>query len=115
MDGENNGKPYEQMDDLGGKPPIFGNTQMAFLWVTGVKWSYTDRDNKNSIYNWLGPTSEVCFPISLRLWDSLSLQLWRQNEVKIWSMGVSSFSANLIQNETVIKLIYDIYIYILIL
>ena len=28
MDGENNGsKPYEQMDDLGGKlPPIFRNT-----------------------------------------------------------------------------------------
>ena len=27
MDGENNGKPYEQMDDLGGlKPPIFGST-----------------------------------------------------------------------------------------
>ena len=25
MDGENNGKPYEQMDDLGGFPPIFGN------------------------------------------------------------------------------------------
>ena len=26
MDGENNGKPYEQMDDLGGKrpTPIFG-------------------------------------------------------------------------------------------
>ena len=23
MDGENNGKPYEQMDDLGGKPPLF--------------------------------------------------------------------------------------------
>ena len=22
----NNGKPYEQMDDLGGKPTIFGNT-----------------------------------------------------------------------------------------
>ena len=22
MDGENNGKPYEQMDDLGGKPTI---------------------------------------------------------------------------------------------
>ena len=29
MDGENNGKPYEQMDDLGGFPtPIFGNTQI---------------------------------------------------------------------------------------
>ncbi len=26
MDGENNGKPYEQMDDLGGNTPIFGNT-----------------------------------------------------------------------------------------
>ncbi len=27
MDGENNGsKPYEQMDDLGGFPIIFGNT-----------------------------------------------------------------------------------------
>ena len=25
MDGENNGKPYFLMDDLGGKPPIFGN------------------------------------------------------------------------------------------
>ena len=26
MDGENNGKPYFLMDDLGGKPSIFGNT-----------------------------------------------------------------------------------------
>ena len=26
MDGENDGKPYEQMDDLEGKPTIFGNT-----------------------------------------------------------------------------------------
>ena len=31
MDGENNGKPYEQMDDLGGVPPIFGNTPMETL------------------------------------------------------------------------------------
>ena len=23
MDGENNGNPYEQMDDLGGFPPLF--------------------------------------------------------------------------------------------
>ncbi len=28
MDGENNGKPYEQMDGLGGTTPIFGNTQV---------------------------------------------------------------------------------------
>ena len=31
MDGENNGNPYDQMDDLGGKPTIFGNTQMEFF------------------------------------------------------------------------------------
>ena len=30
MDGENHGsKPYEQMDDLGGFPHIFGNNQLA--------------------------------------------------------------------------------------
>ena len=28
MDGENNGKPYEQMDDLGVPTPIFGNTHL---------------------------------------------------------------------------------------
>ena len=28
MDGENHGKPYFLMDDLGGKPPISGNTQI---------------------------------------------------------------------------------------
>ena len=28
MDGENNGNPYEQMDDLGFFTPIFGNTHM---------------------------------------------------------------------------------------
>jgi len=30
MDGENNGKAYFLMDDLGGKPTIFGNPQMDF-------------------------------------------------------------------------------------
>ena len=28
MDGLFHGKPYEQMDDLGGFPPIFGNTHI---------------------------------------------------------------------------------------
>ena len=33
MDGENNGsKPYEQMDDLGGFSPIFGNTHLESSW-----------------------------------------------------------------------------------
>ena len=35
MDGENNGKPYVQMDDLGGKPTIFGNTHIyIILYIT---------------------------------------------------------------------------------
>ena len=29
MDGENNGKLYEQMDDLGRKPTIFGNNHIS--------------------------------------------------------------------------------------
>ena len=29
MDGENNGKPYFFMDDLGGKPPIFGKESIS--------------------------------------------------------------------------------------
>ena len=33
MDGENNGKPYEQMDDLGGFPIIFASTPM---WLTSI-------------------------------------------------------------------------------
>ena len=34
MDGENNGKPYEQMDDLGGVPIIFGSTH---IFIRGLK------------------------------------------------------------------------------
>ena len=30
MDGLNHGKPYFLMDDMGGKPTIFGNTHMFF-------------------------------------------------------------------------------------
>ena len=37
MDGENNGsKPYEQMDDLGGFPIIFGNTQILYKAVVNI-------------------------------------------------------------------------------
>ena len=31
MDGENNGQPYFLMDDLGGKPTIFGSTSIYLL------------------------------------------------------------------------------------
>ena len=34
MDGQNNGsRPYEQMDDLGGFPIIFGSTPMSLIQV----------------------------------------------------------------------------------
>ena len=36
MDGENNGKPYFLMDDLGGKPTILGNTQLKNSWFLQV-------------------------------------------------------------------------------
>ena len=49
MDGENNGsKPYEQMDDLGGFPIIFGSTPIwilrlwIFLDIYRVKFIYFD-------------------------------------------------------------------------
>ena len=53
MDGETNGKPYEQMDDLGGKPTIFGNIHMCiyiynlptwpcWVWPFG-RWLFTLR------------------------------------------------------------------------
>ena len=35
MDGENNGKPYFLMDDLGGKPTIFGNNQYEQIQANG--------------------------------------------------------------------------------
>ena len=33
MDGENHGKPYEQMDDFGGYPTMSGNTHNSHLWL----------------------------------------------------------------------------------
>ena len=38
MDGENHGKPYEQMDDLGGKNPLFLETpklEINFKFIFG--------------------------------------------------------------------------------
>jgi len=37
MDGENNGKPDFLMDDLGGKPTIFGNIHIGF-WIGILPW-----------------------------------------------------------------------------
>ena len=38
MDGENNGKPYEQMDGLGGFPIIFGSTPIyIYTWSPSGK------------------------------------------------------------------------------
>ena len=41
MDGENNGKtPYFSMDDLGGKPTIFGNIHIYIQTVVGNPWDF---------------------------------------------------------------------------
>ena len=42
MDGVSNGKPYEQMDDLGGKTTIFGNTHII-NWKFSRKIKQTDQ------------------------------------------------------------------------
>ena len=49
MDGENNGKPYEQMDDLGGFPPIFGSTPMSCFY--GEKSGITKSDKTTSRFS----------------------------------------------------------------
>ena len=37
MDGENNEKPYEQIDDLGGlKNPIFGSTPIYTVYIAPI-------------------------------------------------------------------------------
>ena len=43
MDGEHNGKPYFLMDDLGGKPTIFGNIQPKFkpIWGSEIPYLFT--------------------------------------------------------------------------
>ena len=57
MDGENNGKPYFKMDDLGGKPTIFGNINM--IWTEGCFETHRKEHTLNlyqqaSNRSWLG-------------------------------------------------------------
>ena len=44
MDGENHGKPYEQMDDLGG-PPLFWETPVYTQLYTYVQPSFSEDNN----------------------------------------------------------------------
>ena len=44
MDGENNGKPYEQMDDLEEKPTIFGSTSISPYFRGPIASLLTHRD-----------------------------------------------------------------------
>ena len=43
MDGENNGKPYFLVDDLGGKPTIFGNIHINFTTKNSFQEVYLRR------------------------------------------------------------------------
>ena len=45
MDGKNNGKPYEQMDDLGGNPTMFGNIHVHISRSVEVQY----RVSKNNL------------------------------------------------------------------
>ena len=60
-DGENNGKLYFLMDDLGGKPTIFGNIHMDI--VVNV---FTN--NTWEVFTGFYPTSD-CQPLQLSLTD----------------------------------------------
>ena len=51
MDGENNGTPYFLMDDLGGKPPIFGNTHVNFRMVPFWSSEFSDSLLRPSIFD----------------------------------------------------------------
>jgi len=42
MDGENNGKPSKKLDNLGGKPNIFGNIHITWH-LTMFDWEKTHR------------------------------------------------------------------------
>ena len=44
MDGENNGKPYEQMDDLGGKP-LFLETPKCFVTKMALYFPSSNRSH----------------------------------------------------------------------
>ena len=57
MDGKDNGKPYEQMDDLGGFTHIFGNIHML-LRKTTLK----------ALLKWLTTTLGID-PLDLQEWD----------------------------------------------
>ena len=51
MDGENNGNPYFLLDDLGGKPTIFGNTHIYMTYsehLTLILQSLTTWSNLTS-------------------------------------------------------------------
>ena len=71
MDGENHGKPDFSMDDLGGKPTIFGNTHIIFSLIDilmnqgfiGASWHIKPTRPANTTENLLWPFPER-FPTS---------------------------------------------------
>ena len=55
MDGENKGKPYEQMDDLGEKPTIFGKHPQGVYDVhNSIRVPY--RTEKEAFWKHMFPT-----------------------------------------------------------
>ena len=67
MDGENNGKPYEQMDDLGGKATIFGVPPISihfhpFPWLQGESLPRLPAFDLNPAF-FLGPALHSCLKV----------------------------------------------------
>ena len=50
MDGENHGKPYESMDDLGGKPTMEGKTQIEKKSATSQALQSTPPDGVEHLH-----------------------------------------------------------------
>ena len=49
MDGENNGKPYFLMDDLGGKPTIFGNIHIYIYMNQMEAWTWAHHELQDTL------------------------------------------------------------------
>ena len=69
MDGENNGKPYEQMDDLGGETPLFLETPIISSHQIGS-------NNPSETWDFVGflaPPSQQKGQVDLPGWHGVSI------------------------------------------
>ncbi len=79
MDGENNGKPYEQMDDLGG-PPLFLETPVWIFWTCILNLNIHHGDGYCQINFFSSCCRIIVYPKTHgRYWNRSHQHLWRAN------------------------------------